>query len=159
MKMPVLERKGFAAAVIDALASHICVIDSEGVIVAVNRAWTAFAAENSESHNRHGVGICYLQVCERATGPGSDEAGPFELGVRSVLEGRSDLFQMEYPCHSPTENRWFLGRVTPLRAKPHGAVISHLDITDRKRVESRGFCEVRGKMRAAAWERTSLKPD
>ena len=42
---------------------------------------------------------------------------------------------MEYPCHSPTKNRWFLGRVTPLKTKQRGAVISHMTITDRKLLE------------------------
>ena len=135
MGAPILERKGFAAAVIDALASHICVIDSNGMIVAVNRAWTKFAAENSPISKPQGIGTSYLDVCGRAAGAGAEEAEAFELGVRSVLEGRTDLFQLEYPCHSPTENRWFLGRVTPLQVTPRGAVISHLNITDRKLVE------------------------
>ena len=135
MDLPVLERKGFAVAVIDALASHICVLDAKGMIIAVNRTWRAFAAENSPTNNRHGVGTNYLDVCERAAGAGSEEAQPFEMGVRSVIERRSDLFQMEYPCHSSTENRWFLGRVTPLHVAEGGAVISHLDITDRKLAE------------------------
>jgi diguanylate cyclase (GGDEF)-like protein len=42
---------------------------------------------------------------------------------------------MEYPCHSPKENRWFIGRVTPLQISQIGAVISHTDITDRKLLE------------------------
>ncbi len=36
--MTVLQEAGFAAAVIDALSSHICILDHDGVIVAVNRA-------------------------------------------------------------------------------------------------------------------------
>jgi diguanylate cyclase (GGDEF)-like protein len=135
MNVPILERTGFAAAVIDALSSHICVIDRTGRIVAVNRAWTVFAAENSPTLDCCGVGTSYLEVCGRAAGAGSEEAEPFTAGVRSVLDGRSDLFQLEYPCHSPTENRWFLGRVTPLKIDSGGAVISHLNITDRKLVE------------------------
>jgi diguanylate cyclase (GGDEF)-like protein len=135
METPILEAKGFAAAVIDALSSHICVIDQDGVIVTVNRAWQDFAVENPPVSNRAGVGTDYLRVCRSAAGPGSEEAGEFALGVQLVLEGRTDLFQMEYPCHSPAQARWFLGRVTPLRAAQRGAVISHMTITDRKLLE------------------------
>jgi diguanylate cyclase (GGDEF)-like protein len=131
----ILESEGVAVAVIDALASHICIVDPNGMIVAVNRAWQKFAAENSAMPNQSSVGTCYLDICERAYGLGSEEAGPFGSGLRSVLEGRTEMFEMEYPCHSPTENRWFLGNVTPLRTSLVGAVISHMKITDRKLLE------------------------
>jgi PAS domain S-box-containing protein len=40
---------------------------------------------------------------------------------------------MEYPCHSPTEQRWFQIVVTPLAGSPpSGAVIQHTNITERK---------------------------
>lgn len=62
--------------------------------------------------------------------------------MRDVLEGRKDLFQIEYPCHSPSELRWFMAKVTPLvhrrgtkDVKKVGAVVSHMDITDRKQIE------------------------
>ena len=69
--------------------------------------------------------------------PGRDlrSSGAFAQGVRDVLQDRSELFEMEYPCHSPTEDRWFVGRVTPLKIKRKGAVVSHMNVTDRKRVE------------------------
>jgi diguanylate cyclase (GGDEF)-like protein len=135
MTTQMLEAKGFATAVIDALSSHICVIDKNSVIVTVNRAWRNFTIENPPVSNRAGVGAHYLKVCRNASGPGSEDARKFALGVESVLEGKTELFQMEYPCHSPTQNRWFLGDVTPLRNGQWGAVISHMTITDRKLME------------------------
>jgi diguanylate cyclase (GGDEF)-like protein len=135
MTTPILEAKGFAAAVIDALSSHICVLNKDGVIVVVNRAWQNFTVENPPVSNRTGVGAHYLEVCRIASGPGSEEAEKFALGIQSVLEGKTELFQMEYPCHSPTQNRWFLGRVTPLKTRQWGAVISHMTITDRRLLE------------------------
>jgi diguanylate cyclase (GGDEF)-like protein len=127
--------RGFAGAVLDALTSHICVLDASGVITLVNEAWRQFALENSSVATRTGVGTHYLDVCRAATGPGSEEAAAFADGVRGVLEGRNGLFQLEYPCHSPTENRWFVGRVTPLKGSERGAVVSHMNVTDRKLVE------------------------
>lgn len=132
---PILEKKGFASAVIDALVSQLCVVDRNGIIVAVNRAWLNFKCENSIGALQSDVGLPYLRICKDATGPGSEEGMPFAAGLQSVLSGKSEIFEMEYPCHSPTQNRWFLGRVTPLRAAQKGAVISHLNITDRKLME------------------------
>src|SRR5580698_6743625 len=121
MTTPIQEAKGFAAAVIDALSSHICVVDKDSVIVTVNRAWQNFAVENPPVSSRTGVGANYLDICRIASGPDAEDAQKFASGVESVLKGKTELFEMEYSCHSPTKNRWFLGRVTPLLAKQRGA--------------------------------------
>jgi diguanylate cyclase (GGDEF)-like protein len=123
-----------AASVLDALASQICVIDKDGRIVAVNRAWQKFGAENASEPGHSDIGTDYVEICKGACGPGADEADDFAKGVQAVLAGKTDLFQMEYPCHSAAKFRWFLGRITPLDGLD-GAVISHLDITDRKLME------------------------
>ena len=135
MTKPILETRGFAAAVINALASNICVIDQNGTIIAVNRAWQNFSRDNPPPSSRSGVGSDYLRVCREASGPGSEEAAVFGAGITSVLNGGTEVFEMEYPCHSLTERRWFLGRATPLAPPNRGAVISHLNITDRKLLE------------------------
>lgn len=129
------EAHGLAEAAIDALSSNICVIDQDGVIIAVNRSWQNFSAENSLVPNRNDVGTHYLRICGSASGAGSDEANDFVQGVIAVLSGRRDRFQLEYPCHSPTEKRWFMACVTPLEMAGGGAVIAHSLITDRKLLE------------------------
>jgi light-regulated signal transduction histidine kinase (bacteriophytochrome) len=40
--------------------------------------------------------------------------------MRKVLSGASESFEMEYPCHAPTELRWFLLQVTPFSWKAAG---------------------------------------
>ncbi|MGX1308217.1 diguanylate cyclase (GGDEF)-like protein [Amorphus suaedae] len=137
----VFDREGFAQAVLDALTAQICVVDAGGVIIAVNRAWTRFLVENSppcetgEDWPGMGVGAPYVRICQDAYGPDSEEADDFGRGLLSVLNGEVDGFELEYPCHSPTEERWFLGRVKPLPGHHRGAVISHNDVTAKKRSE------------------------
>lgn len=139
----VLDREGFAQAVLDALTAQICVVDAGGVIIAVNRAWTKFLVENSppcetgEDRPAPGMGLGapYVRICQEAYGADSEEAGDFGRGLVAVLNGEIDAFELEYPCHSPTEERWFLGRVKPLPGDHGGAVISHNDITAKKRSE------------------------
>lgn len=135
MTVSSLHRVGFAIAVIDALSAHICVLDSNGQIIAVNQAWQNFGAANSQAADFSDIGCNYLEICGSSSGPGAAEAGDFATGVRMVLEGSTPLFQMEYPCHSPTVSRWFLGRVTPLELPEGGAVISHENITSRRLLE------------------------
>lgn len=128
-----------AVAVIDALTSQICVVDPNATIIAVNKAWKDFAEISSADRQFDHVGLNYLEICRLAAGPAANEAPAFADGLDAVLQGKADFFQMEYPCHSPTENRWFLARVSPLRRRNanecEGAVVSHMNITDRKIAE------------------------
>lgn len=124
------------------MTSNICVLDLSGRIVAVNRAWIRFSEDNAGAGESAYVGLNYLKVCQNSTGPGSREVSKLSRGMQDVLEGRKDLFQIDYPCHSPSDLRWFAARVTPLRERDAtgpkrilGAVVSHMDITDRKLLE------------------------
>ncbi|MBW4653433.1 MAG: sensor domain-containing diguanylate cyclase [Kaiparowitsia implicata GSE-PSE-MK54-09C] len=137
---------GLAVAVIDALTSHICVLDEGGTIIAVNRAWREYG-EGANKARPSDIGLNYLDVCHGAVGNGASEALAFYEGIRSVLDGKLAYFQLEYPCHSPTEERWYLARVSPLfldqdqrdvgALSLSGAVVSHANITEQKALESK----------------------
>jgi PAS domain S-box-containing protein len=137
----------FAQATIDALASHICVLDATGRVIKVNKAWKKFAIENQYastgqvegsggSPGNYGEGMNYLEVCDRAAGPESKEAALFAEGIRSVLRGDLKRHTQEYSCNGPGTDRWFIGRVTRfiVEGQPHIA-IEHIDITQRKKAE------------------------
>jgi hypothetical protein len=96
---------------LDEQPEHTAIVDSSGAIVAVNKAWKRFARDNGAEMSKVSDGANYLDVCERATGEQSQYAQSFGEGLRSVLSSREERFAMEYPCHSPTERRWFVGRV------------------------------------------------
>lgn len=104
---------GFAAAVLNALTSNICVIDRDGIIIAVNQASLKFSEENSGGARRSDIGTNYLEICRTATGNGSEGASEFARGLELVLARTTEKFELEYPCDSPTERRWFLARATP----------------------------------------------
>jgi PAS domain S-box-containing protein len=126
----------FNQAVLDALTANIAVIDQDGTIQAVNEAWRRFARSNRASQDivDASIGMNYLEVCRNAHGAFADEAQQALVGIQSVLRGEQTHFTLEYPCHSPTEKRWFLMSVTPLE-QLQGAVIAHINITERKLAE------------------------
>jgi diguanylate cyclase (GGDEF)-like protein/PAS domain S-box-containing protein len=131
------ESERFATSVINSLTANISVLDREGNIIAVNRAWERFARENgSPDLHRCGVGTNYLEVVGRAGGEFADGAPQAEEGIRAVLGGTSAESTLEYPCHSATEERWFLMYASPLSTAQGGAVVSHINITDRKLAEA-----------------------
>ncbi|HYO62159.1 MAG TPA: PAS domain S-box protein [Pyrinomonadaceae bacterium] len=128
----------FAYATIEALSEHIAVLDEAGTIVAVNRAWREFAGANSLSPAGLGEGANYFAACERATGEGAADAARFAAGLRAVIGGEADEFSLEYPCHSPTQRRWFIARVTRFEIEGQiRAVVAHVNITTRKQAEHR----------------------
>jgi hypothetical protein len=97
---------------LDELPEHTAIVDRSGTIVAVNKAWKRFAKDNGVADlSKVSEGANYLDVCERAKGEQSHYAQSFGEGLRSVLSSREERFAMEYPCHSPTERRWFVERV------------------------------------------------
>jgi len=124
------------AAILNALPAHIALLDAEGLIVSVNEAWLQFAGGNSIQRPGHGIGVNYLEICERARGEGASEARQVAKGIRAVLGGRAKTFSIAYPCHSPTQQRWFQLRVTPLaEGSAGGAVVMHVDVTAERHVE------------------------
>jgi PAS domain S-box-containing protein len=121
---------------LDSLSAHIAIIDETGTIVTVNKAWREFAEANGAAAQNHAEGANYLRACDSATGAHSEEATPFAEGIRSVLSGQREKFELEYPCHSPSERRWYIGRVTQFAADgPLRAVVAHENITQRKLAE------------------------
>ena len=94
-------------AILNALPAHIALIDAEGVILSVNEAWLRFGQANVLQGEASGVGLNYLSICDAAMGAGSEETVSAAEGIRRVLRGETPQFGLEYPCHSPTERRWF----------------------------------------------------
>ena len=126
------------AAILNALPTQLALLDSTGVIVSVNQSWCQFAARNHYPTPDAGVGRNYLELCECAEGENAGESRVVAEGIRQVLSGAAAEFSWEYPCHSPTEKRWFRMLVAPLQ--PHqsgGAVVLHINITNRKLAEER----------------------
>jgi len=129
----------FTRSVLDGLGAHVCVIDDNGVIVTVNRAWLDFAAANGGPLSSLQEGANYLRVCEVAACASSDGAtvaAQFLALMSEVVAGHRQHFQLEYPCHSPEEKRWFMVRVSRIEAsEPPRYVVAHDNVTALKQAQ------------------------
>ena len=126
----------FLQSTINALRSHIAILDESGVIIFVNEAWRRFAEANQLNLSDHGLGTNYLKVCESAEGEDAPLAQEALNGLKALLDFRQDVFTLEYPCHSPTEKRWFNMRATRfMDGDSPRVVVAHLDITKEKLAE------------------------
>jgi len=121
----------FLQTTLDALSSHIAILDERGTILEVNRAWNQFAHANHFIGSNCGLGDNYLQLCDAATGDCALEAPAAAKGIRDVMAGERQEFQLEYPCHSPREQRWFLLRATRFAGEAR-VVVAHENITARR---------------------------
>jgi len=127
--------------VLNSVLAHIAVLDRDGKIIAVNDAWRQYARDNCGNDQallaRTDVGANYLEVCGKSRGKFSAEAESAHDGLQAVLRGEKDDFTLEYPCHSPKEQRWFILSVTPLKQNNGGVVVSHNNITEQKKTEEK----------------------
>jgi PAS domain S-box-containing protein len=122
--------------VLNSMHANLAILDREGNITAVNHGWESFARVNGDPDLTNTcVGINYLNVCRQASADGAESAQSALEGIQAVLDGSKPLFTLEYDCHSPEEERCFLLYTTPLQSNLAGAVVSHIDITQRKHAE------------------------
>jgi len=124
------------ASILNALPANVALLDHDGVIVWVNEHWRKFAVSNGLKTENFCIGQNYIQICERATGAWAEEGKPVAAGIKQVLQGEIGVFDIEYPCHSPTVERWFLLRMVRVgKDQVSSAVVMHIDITERKKAE------------------------
>ncbi|WP_172959660.1 chemotaxis protein CheB [Thiomicrorhabdus aquaedulcis] len=130
-------------AILNALPEHLAVLAHDGSIAMVNEAWRRFAKANGDPLLLHSAeGSNYLEACQildesaqTSSNKGDDNsdlvsAQKAYFGVKGVLEGRLAFFSHKYPCHSPTEKRWFVMNVAPILGQyEYGVVVSHNNIT------------------------------
>src|SRR5215212_7206074 len=97
------------------------------VIVGVNERWKQFGRSNGFSAPDFGIGLNYLGVCERAFGATSK----LVRNLKALLSGDLVALTQAYPCHSPTERRWFILIGLPLATgRPTGAAILHIHVSE-----------------------------
>jgi hypothetical protein len=116
---------------VDVLSSHVALLDPDGVIVAVNKAWLDFSASNGGRGDY--VGVNYLEVCKRSASDGSKGAARTFAGLTRVLAGSSRSYGLAYECS---------GSIFRLRAMAIASddgrqvLVSHEDITAMVRARS-----------------------
>ncbi|TGC10765.1 hypothetical protein CUN85_04385 [Methanolobus halotolerans] len=125
---------------LNSLDANICVLDETGNIIKTNKSWTNFAIANSADLDKVSEGTNYIHTAKNSRGKDRNIALQFAKGIEDVMMGVSEQFDLEYPCDSPEEKRWFVGKVRPFESIdsfPRKVVISHINITNRKLAENK----------------------
>ncbi|MBX7222223.1 MAG: PAS domain S-box protein [Blastocatellia bacterium] len=131
------ESRSLLEQTLDSIKAHIAILDESGVILSVNAAWREFAEGNHMKGGTFGIGSNYLGVCNQAVGENSEEASQVARGIYEVMSYKRDEYNLEYPCHSPTRQRWF--SLTVRRVQGAGAgmrlLVMHQETTMRRLTE------------------------
>jgi len=123
----------FVRSALDALTSHIAILNEKGDILAVNEAWRAYSRVCGKEWACEGTVVNYLDICARTHGAGSEDARLVAAAIKEILAGKRMLYEAEYPCHSPTEQSWYVVRITPFSGDgPRRLVVAHENITQRR---------------------------
>ncbi|TFD95778.1 SpoIIE family protein phosphatase [Jeotgalibacillus sp. R-1-5s-1] len=135
-KGPTASMEKISETIVESLTHHVAVINQSGRIIKVNRAWKKYAKENGGDPEKLSAGADYFAVCDRQT----------VASIREVLDGTKENVQIEYPCHTIRDKKWFAMNVTALtESEDHvisGAIITHFDVTERKVMELRQLKEL-----------------
>ena len=130
------QSKDFNRAILLSMKDHIVVLDKAGQILSANSSWFEFARKNDVSSLKLvGEGVNYLEVCRRASEDSDETVQQALSGIKAVLDGSQEHFELEYPCHSQSMQRWFLMNVIPFKGEKGGVVIAHTDISFRKKAD------------------------
>lgn len=112
----------------------VALLDDSGTVVWVNQSWVTFGEENGMPSAYRSVGANYLDVARRAE---SDYAGRAADGITAVLDG-DDSYNLVYPCHSPTETRWFRLHAAAVRLEERTyCLVTHRNVTSEQAPSSR----------------------
>lgn len=136
------ESERFARSIVDALSLHIAILDERGIILAVNKAWRQFGTDNGYDLSSAAEGTDYLAICDAAAGAGDTDAATAAAGIRGVISGALQEFSHEYPCKTPTQDLWFLSRVTRFEGPgPVRVVVAHTNVTERRQAQHRAHLQ------------------
>lgn len=122
--------------VFNSLQTQIAVLDKSAVVLAINRAWREFASQSEINKLlRPCVGMNYLEAASKLQDRHYEDALAIQQGLEAILNCTQQEFTYEYLIHTERSRRWFLVAISPLSLTAGGAVVTHNDITERKRAE------------------------
>lgn len=104
----------------------VAILDRSGRLIGVNEAWKDFGRRYGLQTPNFGVGTNYLSHCEYE----SSDSLQLVTDLRDLLNGKLKVLTRIYPCHSPTERRWFCMIGLPLSGNSQsGVALLHVELT------------------------------
>jgi two-component system, LuxR family, sensor kinase FixL len=124
------------SSILASIPGLVAIISSSARIVALNENWQRLATERRTGPERIASGARpYWDLLPLTLDRGSITARDATAGIQGVLAGSSAAFVLEYPDERGGAQRWWMLSAVRLKRPDGGAVVTHTDITARKRAE------------------------
>jgi C4-dicarboxylate-specific signal transduction histidine kinase/integral membrane sensor domain MASE1 len=123
-------------AVLASLSGAVAVVNRAGLTIRVNETWGRLSRSRAHAFVPDlVVGASFLEACRGAAERGVQEAPAALVGIQAVLDRTRAGFSLEYAGPGLDQGGWWEMLVVPLDRPEGGAVITHRDVSDRKRGE------------------------
>jgi two-component system CheB/CheR fusion protein len=113
-------------AVLDSLPEHVALLNDDGEVQMVNRAWRDFATHHDAKAD---LGSHYPDAETGDRGFDADQEAQLRAGLDAIIAGKRDVFAMIYPYRGGDGERWFAMHAAPIIHGNGGIVVSRVDIT------------------------------
>jgi signal transduction histidine kinase len=124
------------SAILASFSSQVAVLDHDGIVIAINEAWRRIVHKDGlPPEAQIQIGDNYVETWRRAAAGSHTSAAIALAGLEDVLGGRRPSFAYEYAGGFEPAIRWYALSVVPLQRPDGGAVVTHLDVTERKGAE------------------------
>ncbi|MGV1079181.1 MAG: diguanylate cyclase domain-containing protein [Candidatus Nanopelagicales bacterium] len=124
------ERTQFASAVLESLPGRTCVLDGDGRVIATNHQYLEEGPTGAGEHTGPKQGADYVAWLTDIL---NDDA---TIDLRELLRGNCRDFRTEFQTVQRRTRRWTELFAVPLCTEAGGAVVTHVDITERKQAEN-----------------------
>jgi signal transduction histidine kinase len=122
-------------AVLTSMSADLAVIDRRGLVVSSNDGWARAAAAAENPFVSAERGQEWLQA-DRAPLADAGDRNMLRDALSAVLERIDEERVVEYGWQASGQRRWSHLRVSRLVGRSGGAVVTHVDISARKRAET-----------------------
>ena len=138
-------------AILDSLPAQVAVLDRDGTIIAINDSWMVDGGVRWRlaAGPELAPGTSYLERWAEAAQSGVESAAAAVALIERACNGQRSADQIEYLSAASSDARWLLMSAEPLRRPEGGAVVIHMDITQRKLTEI-ALRETEGRFRRLA---------
>ncbi|WP_133960351.1 HD domain-containing phosphohydrolase [Halanaerobium saccharolyticum] len=117
---------------LNSLAYKSVILNKDLKISFINNDWKKYVLAAAENIENSSLGSNYIQVMKMITELDKHCFQDIEAGIESVITGKKEKFELEYPDTKFENRMWFKIIVTPF---DQGVLIMHENITTRKQAQ------------------------